>query len=100
MRAAKRPAAPQCDVNAQAKFPSRSGGKANRFDVFVGEKWQIVEASSRVIERKRVQGGDLDSTNAFRLHLFELSLQFGLRDCRAKPPPAHHNPAVIWRIRE
>jgi hypothetical protein len=75
-------------------------GKAEVIDVFVGKIRQIAKAGLRIIEGQRIQGGDLDASDASRLHLLEFFLDFRLRDGWTKPPPAHHDPAVIRRMRE
>src|SRR6202021_2257689 len=59
-----------------------------------------MEAGPGVIERKRIESSDLDSTNACGLHLFQFLLQLGLRDCGTKPPPAHHDSTVVRRVRK
>jgi hypothetical protein len=68
--------------------------------VFVRKKSLIAEANLRIIRRVRVERGDLYSTNAFCPHFFQLALQVGLGDCGTKPPPSHHDSAVIRWIRK
>jgi len=50
-----------------------------------------------LIERKRIDGLDLESTDTGGLHLLHLAEQFRLGDGGAKPPPPHHQSRVVWR---
>ena len=94
MRTTKGPSASQSDIHAHPQSHGLGGRKAQSIDVFAREIGQIVEAGLRVVQGKRIQGGDLNPAYAGRFHLFEFALDLRFRDPRAEPPPAHHNAGV------
>ena len=100
MWATEWPSTAESDVNPQTQPRGLGGGKAQRIDVFIREIGQISETGLKVVQRLRIQGGDLHASYAGRLHLFKFPLDFGFRDRGAEPPPAHHDAAVIGRMRE
>jgi len=68
--------------------------------MLVREVAQIAETGFGIVQGQRIQRGDLHASDARRLHLFEFLLDLRLGDRRAEPPPAHHDAAVIRRMRE
>ena len=53
-----------------------------------------------VVQGQRVDGLDLEAADAALLHHPHLALDLRLRDRGPEPPPAHHDPAVVRRLRE
>ena len=75
-------------------------GKAQSVDVLVRKIGQVAEPGLRIVQSQRIQGGDLHSSNSRALHLLKLSLDLRFGDCGTEPPPAHHDAAVVGRMRE
>ena len=55
----------------------------------------VVKTGRGLVEGERIERCNLDAANAFRLHLFQFTLQLGLGDTGTKPPPAHHDAAIV-----
>ena len=99
-RAAEGPSAVERDVHAQPKPGRLLCGEPQVVDVFVGEIALVVKAGCGIIQRLRIERGHLDASDAGRLHLLKLALQFRFGNRGAEPPPAHHDSRVVRRVGE
>src|SRR5437763_2638293 len=100
IRSAERPTASECHVHAQTESARFVRREAQILDKFIGEIGEIVKAALGIVEVKRVDGLNFDSSDSAFLHLAKFARKFRLRHRRPEPPPAHQDPAVVRRIRE
>ena len=100
VRSAIGPAAAERDIDAHAQLARFVVGETHGVEKAVREIRQVHQAARRVVERQRIHRLDLDAANTAFLHGAQLAFQLGLFHRRAEPPPAHHDPAVIRRVRE
>src|SRR6266536_215141 len=91
----ERPTASQRDVDTKAEPPRLLLGKAQRIHVLVRQVSEVMESSCGIIEGQRIEGGNLNAANPCGLHLFEFTLKLRLGYGGTKPPPTHHDPAVV-----
>ena len=100
VRAPERPAATQRHIDTQAKTARFLSGVSQCGHMPLGKKRHVVEATLRIVERKGIKIRNLYAADSRRLHLFQFAGNLGIRGCRPKPPPAHHDSAGIRRIGE
>src|SRR2546430_143506 len=100
LRAAIRPTASQREIHAQAEFTRFIGRKLQRIKKLVRKKWKGLDAGRRVVQHERINWLDLKAADAGSFHFPHFSLEFRLTHGRAKPPPAHHDAAVVRRLLE
>src|SRR5579863_1735265 len=100
MRPPERPTATQRDVHPHPQPMRFFVGKAQRVQMLRGKKRRVVESRRRIVQPQRIQRRNLHAANACRLHLLQLARNLSPGRRRPKPPPPHHDPARIRRMRK
>jgi hypothetical protein len=97
VRPSKRPATTERHIEPQAKLAGFIGRETDIIKELAGEIWDITQAVLRVVKLKRVNRLQFNSANACIFHGTELTRKLRLRYRGTKPPPAHHDPAIVGR---
>ena len=100
LRPAVRPAAAECQVDAQPELARLGGRETDVVEEPVGEKRLCLESLIGIVEHDGVHRLDLEPADAAVLHEAHLALEAGPGHRRPEPPPAHHDPRIVGRREE
>ena len=92
-----RPAAAESNADAHAEFVRGVRGETNHAEKFRRKEFHVPNSLLRVVERKRIDGLDLDAPDAAGLHRVQFARQFIAVDGGTKPPPARHGTRIGMR---
>jgi hypothetical protein len=92
------PAAAQCQVHAHSQFSGLSRYKAQRVQVFVGEKREVSDPFRLIIKSEGINRLHFKPADAAFLHQAHLAFELRFGNCWSKPPPAHHDTRVVRRL--
>ena len=100
VRSAIGPAAAERNIDAHPQLARFVVGETHGIEKAIRKIRQVDQSARRVVERHRIHRLDFHAANAAVLHGAQLAFELGFLDRRAEPPPAHHDPAVIRRVRK